>query len=253
LLLLIQPSTLPLQRTDKSEFGSEVLGLDAGHRLASQLLCFTMLWSSGPRLRRKPSVLSCQEIRSWEILSESFGLKADTDRLCISFCNTRQTSPTSSSPSIYIPKITPVDCAKAFNSSIRHVLFYGIADCWRTKWCRNYWMPYCSQLPSGTVWYDPFVSRILGRSLACSQRIFDCPFTGRLARTNKVVLPLAKFGQLRTLAIPAADGISWAYSVFKLCPLQVIHIKRPVQEWEQSDLPKNDPVLMALLKFPQLT
>ncbi|KAJ7799434.1 hypothetical protein B0H14DRAFT_2617016 [Mycena olivaceomarginata] len=64
---------------------------------------------------------------------------------------------------------------------------------------------------------------------------------------------LAKFGQLRTLAIPAADGIPWAYSVFKLCPLQVIHIKRPVQEWEQSDLPKNDPVLMALLKFPQLT
>ncbi|KAK7063570.1 F-box domain-containing protein, partial [Favolaschia claudopus] len=83
-------------------------------------------------------------------------------------------------------------------------------------------------------------------------RIFDCPFTsnGRLAQ--KIVPPLVKAKRLDTLAIQSSFCLSWAYSQFKDCPLNAIHIRRPVSTAERRYLiPSNDSDLMALLKFSE--
>ncbi|KAJ7932736.1 hypothetical protein B0H13DRAFT_768679 [Mycena leptocephala] len=81
--------------------------------------------------------------------------------------------------------------------------------------------------------------------------VFDCPYTGASGRGYKFIQPLLKFKRLHTLAIPKVSGLFWAYSTFKQCPLQIIHIKRPVMEWERSYLLDMDPVLMGLLKFSE--
>ncbi|KAJ7237711.1 hypothetical protein B0H12DRAFT_1057149 [Mycena haematopus] len=81
---------------------------------------------------------------------------------------------------------------------------------------------------------------------------FDCPYTEGSSRASKVIQPLVESKRLHTLAIPSATGLSWAYSIFKGCPLKSIVIKRPVATWERSELPfEKDPVLMALLKFAE--
>ncbi|KAJ7348805.1 hypothetical protein DFH08DRAFT_1079253 [Mycena albidolilacea] len=80
-------------------------------------------------------------------------------------------------------------------------------------------------------------------------RVFDCPFTMQPFRTETVILPLAQGNRLHTLTLPNIHGLVWAHAVFKGCPLKVIHIKRPVENWEERYLPETDPVLMSLLKF----
>ncbi|KAJ7237746.1 hypothetical protein B0H12DRAFT_1138520 [Mycena haematopus] len=80
--------------------------------------------------------------------------------------------------------------------------------------------------------------------------VFDSPYYNHESgRSNKLIVALLKAQRLRTLAIPSAAGLSWAYSTLKGCPLQIIHLKKPPTPATRSDLEK-DPVLMALLKFP---
>ncbi|KAJ7334896.1 hypothetical protein DFH08DRAFT_1083415 [Mycena albidolilacea] len=82
--------------------------------------------------------------------------------------------------------------------------------------------------------------------------VFDCPFAATTNRAKKVISPLIRSKRLQALAISFVSTSSWAYDTFKECPLKVIQAKQPVQEWERTHyLPrlKNDPKLMALLKF----
>ncbi|KAJ7896782.1 hypothetical protein B0H14DRAFT_2678709 [Mycena olivaceomarginata] len=98
----------------------------------------------------------------------------------------------------------------------------------------------------------------LAKSIAQWDRlvVFDCPFIMTANRATKVISPLIKSRRLHTLAIPRVSASLWAYDTFKECPLEVIQAKQPVQEWERTHyLPrlKNDPKLMALLKFTDTT
>ncbi|KAJ7699467.1 hypothetical protein B0H14DRAFT_3653002 [Mycena olivaceomarginata] len=82
--------------------------------------------------------------------------------------------------------------------------------------------------------------------------VFDCPFAATTNRAKKVISPLIRSKRLQALVISFVSTSSWAYDTFKECPLKVIQAKQPVQEWERTYyLPrlKNDPKLMALLKF----
>ncbi|KAJ6567103.1 hypothetical protein B0H19DRAFT_1139456 [Mycena capillaripes] len=80
--------------------------------------------------------------------------------------------------------------------------------------------------------------------------VFDCPYNGSI-RASPFIPPLVKSKRLHTLIIPQASGLSWAYSEFKQCPLQIIRIKRPIWHWEQRYIPKADPALLALLEFSE--
>ncbi|KAJ7891399.1 hypothetical protein B0H14DRAFT_2496984 [Mycena olivaceomarginata] len=79
--------------------------------------------------------------------------------------------------------------------------------------------------------------------------VFDCPFPGPTVRAETVVSPLAKDKRLHTLTLPSIEGLPWAYSTFKGCPLKSIRIKRPVERRDQGLIPEKDPALMSLLKF----
>ncbi|KAJ6567093.1 hypothetical protein B0H19DRAFT_1139424 [Mycena capillaripes] len=81
--------------------------------------------------------------------------------------------------------------------------------------------------------------------------VFDCPYLDGSDRSALFIPPLVKFKRLHTLIIPQAVGLSWAYSTFKKCPLQVIRIKQPIWDWEKPCIPRADPVLMALLQFSE--
>ncbi|KAJ7715933.1 hypothetical protein B0H14DRAFT_3013585 [Mycena olivaceomarginata] len=78
---------------------------------------------------------------------------------------------------------------------------------------------------------------------------FDCPFVYQSVRAGTVVSPLAEAKRLHTLALPSIEGLAWADTIFKRCPLKVIHIKTPVKNWDERYIPETDPVLMSLLKF----
>ncbi|KAJ7860508.1 hypothetical protein B0H13DRAFT_2282648 [Mycena leptocephala] len=69
--------------------------------------------------------------------------------------------------------------------------------------------------------------------------VFDCPYIRKLDRGTKIIQPLVKSKRLHTLAIPNASGLSWAYSMFKQCPLKHPH-KKP------------GPALMGLLKYTEI-
>ncbi|KAJ7715936.1 hypothetical protein B0H14DRAFT_3901504 [Mycena olivaceomarginata] len=77
--------------------------------------------------------------------------------------------------------------------------------------------------------------------------VFDCPFPGPTVRAETVVSPLAKDKRLHTLTLPSIEGLPWAYSTFKGCPLKSIRIKRPVERRHQGLIPEKDPALMSLL------
>ncbi|KAJ6567041.1 hypothetical protein B0H19DRAFT_1374372 [Mycena capillaripes] len=81
--------------------------------------------------------------------------------------------------------------------------------------------------------------------------VFDCPYTDRSDRGALFIRPLVKSKRLHTLIIPGASGLSWAYSAFKKCPLQVIRIKQPIRHWDRHYISNADPVLMALLQFTE--
>ncbi|KAJ6567118.1 hypothetical protein B0H19DRAFT_719198 [Mycena capillaripes] len=80
--------------------------------------------------------------------------------------------------------------------------------------------------------------------------VFDCPYNGS-GRSALLIPPLVKSKRLHTLIISQVGTLSWAYSTFKQCPLQVIRIKQPIWHWEQRYIPRADPVLMALLQFSE--
>ncbi|KAJ7348826.1 hypothetical protein DFH08DRAFT_998012 [Mycena albidolilacea] len=79
--------------------------------------------------------------------------------------------------------------------------------------------------------------------------VFDCPFPEPTVRAEIVVSPLAKDKRLHTLTLPSIEGLPWAYSTFKGCPLKSIRIKRPVERRHQGLIPEKNPALMPLLKF----
>ncbi|KAF7353879.1 hypothetical protein MVEN_01073800 [Mycena venus] len=82
-------------------------------------------------------------------------------------------------------------------------------------------------------------------------RVFECPFTRESNRAEKIIRPLVKVKRLHKLSIPNADSLSWAYSSFKECPLEVIRIKKSVSKWERKELPFQNSVLMALLDYTE--
>jgi hypothetical protein len=93
------------------------------------------------------------------------------------------------------------------------------------------------------------------------QMIFDFPYSGgggamaetRAARETAFVQALAKSQRLQTVVIPPS-GITWVYSLLKRCPLRAIQVKDssglfPLQfAREEVD---NDPILKALVRFPE--
>ncbi|KAJ7896795.1 hypothetical protein B0H14DRAFT_3124954 [Mycena olivaceomarginata] len=86
--------------------------------------------------------------------------------------------------------------------------------------------------------------------------IFDCPFARTTDWAQKVISPLIKPKRLHALAIPRVSASLWVYDTCKECPLEVIHIKDPLEQYERTHyLPrfKNEPKLMALLKFTERT
>ncbi|KAJ7684347.1 hypothetical protein DFH06DRAFT_1288685 [Mycena polygramma] len=78
--------------------------------------------------------------------------------------------------------------------------------------------------------------------------VFDCPYRAQSDRSTKIIGRLVRFERLHTLAIPSAGSLSWAYSKFKQCPLQTIHIKEHVWPWEKHCLDEQ-PALKPLLRF----
>ncbi|KAJ7906831.1 hypothetical protein B0H13DRAFT_2662655 [Mycena leptocephala] len=83
-------------------------------------------------------------------------------------------------------------------------------------------------------------------------RVFDCPYTDESVRGAKVIQPLVKSKRLHTLVVPKASSVSWAYSTFKQCPLQVVRIKRPVSTLERRYVTfENDATLVGLLKYTE--
>ncbi|KAF7359035.1 F-box domain-containing protein [Mycena sanguinolenta] len=81
---------------------------------------------------------------------------------------------------------------------------------------------------------------------------FDSPYIYENIRATKLIQPLAKSKRLHTLAIPCSTGLSWTYLALKECPLEVIHIKQPVSQWERERFDK-DPELKALLKYTEVS
>ncbi|KAJ7905882.1 hypothetical protein B0H13DRAFT_1716676 [Mycena leptocephala] len=82
--------------------------------------------------------------------------------------------------------------------------------------------------------------------------VFDCPYIDGSDRAIIFAQPLANSKRLHTLTILKAGALPWAYSVFKECPLQAIHIKRSLWAWERLCAPfDKDPALKALLKFTE--
>ncbi|KAJ7490955.1 hypothetical protein FB451DRAFT_1552517 [Mycena latifolia] len=83
--------------------------------------------------------------------------------------------------------------------------------------------------------------------------IVDLPYMGwgRPARADKFAQALAKSRRLHTVVIPL-DGVAWAYSALKTCPLQSIQIKKAVHKahLEHLHLDEN-PELKALLKYTE--
>ncbi|KAJ6455953.1 hypothetical protein C8R47DRAFT_1228026 [Mycena vitilis] len=80
--------------------------------------------------------------------------------------------------------------------------------------------------------------------------ILHCPYIRRSDTARKVLKPLEKTKRLHTLVIPRADGVSWAYSALKKCPLKAIYIQRPIMSFERRYVENlTDPSLEALLKF----
>ncbi|KAF7335266.1 F-box domain-containing protein [Mycena sanguinolenta] len=79
--------------------------------------------------------------------------------------------------------------------------------------------------------------------------VLELPYIFESDRFTKLIRPLLESRRLHTLTIPEVTSLSWVYSEFRACPLQSIHIKEPVTEWDQEEIDEADPVLKALLKY----
>ncbi|KAJ7875669.1 hypothetical protein B0H13DRAFT_1893997 [Mycena leptocephala] len=84
-------------------------------------------------------------------------------------------------------------------------------------------------------------------------RVFDCPYTEESVRGARVIQPLVKSKRLHTLVVPKASSVSWAYSTFKQCPLQVMRIKRPVSTLERRYRLRQAKTQVPVLEFPHIT
>ncbi|KAJ7490980.1 hypothetical protein FB451DRAFT_628667 [Mycena latifolia] len=83
--------------------------------------------------------------------------------------------------------------------------------------------------------------------------IIDLPYKShrRPQRADKIVQALVKSRRLQTVVIPA-DGVHWAYSALKDCPLQSIQIKTAVLKFTLARLRLDEnPKLKALVKYTE--
>ncbi|KAJ7700714.1 hypothetical protein B0H17DRAFT_1046416 [Mycena rosella] len=83
--------------------------------------------------------------------------------------------------------------------------------------------------------------------------VIELPYEnfGRPHRAANIAVALAKSRRLRTVVIPV-DGVRWAYSLLKDCPLEAIQIKNPISAADLADLSLGDhPELKALLNFTE--
>ncbi|KAK7024061.1 F-box domain-containing protein [Favolaschia claudopus] len=79
--------------------------------------------------------------------------------------------------------------------------------------------------------------------------VFDCPFQGSRGAAATTILPILVTKEIHTLVIPSIRESTWAYAVFKACPLKTIQVREPINEFHLENLGSKDPGLMAILEF----
>ncbi|KAK7012884.1 F-box domain-containing protein [Favolaschia claudopus] len=82
--------------------------------------------------------------------------------------------------------------------------------------------------------------------------VFDCPYNKDTEHSGQILLALVKSERLHTLTIQYARGLQWAYSKFKACPLNAIHVKEGSQldcDRATVSLFQRNPAVKALVKF----
>ncbi|KAJ7213525.1 hypothetical protein GGX14DRAFT_445356 [Mycena pura] len=107
----------------------------------------------------------------------------------------------------------------------------------RKKWLRNV-----------------MVTRLVGAIAAAIPKwdrlcILCWPYDMTGPRVESFVRPLVQAKRLHTIVIPSAVSASRTWNAFKECPLQLIHVKHPVDLHRQQQISKKNPKMAALLKY----